>query len=35
MPLIMEDPSRVPDHLFCGPELPIDDSVRRRFFAEE
>ena len=35
MPLIMEDPSRVPDHLFCGPELPIDDSVRRRFFGEE
>jgi 2-polyprenyl-6-methoxyphenol hydroxylase-like FAD-dependent oxidoreductase len=35
MPLIMEDPSRVPDHLFCGPDLPIDDSVRRRFFAEE
>lgn len=35
MPLIMADPSRVPDHLFCGPELPIDDSVRRRFFAEE
>jgi 2-polyprenyl-6-methoxyphenol hydroxylase-like FAD-dependent oxidoreductase len=35
MPLIMEDPSRVPDHLFCGPELPIDDSVKRRFFGEE
>lgn len=35
MPLIMEDPSRVPDHLFCGPELPTDDSVRRRFFGEE
>ena len=35
MPLIIEDPSRVPDHLFCGPELSIDDSVRRRFFGEE
>jgi menaquinone-9 beta-reductase len=35
MPLIMEDPSRVPDHLFCGPDLPIDDSVRCRFFGEE
>ena len=35
MPLIMEDPSRVPDHLFCGPDLSIDDSVRRRFFGEE
>jgi 2-polyprenyl-6-methoxyphenol hydroxylase-like FAD-dependent oxidoreductase len=35
MPLIMEDPSRVPDHLFCGPDLPIDGSVRGRFFGEE
>ena len=34
LPLIAEDPTRVPDHLFCGPELPIDDSVRARFFGE-
>jgi len=35
MPLIMEDPTRVPDHFFCGPEMPLDESVRRRFFGEE
>ncbi|HLW71435.1 MAG TPA: NAD(P)/FAD-dependent oxidoreductase [Candidatus Binataceae bacterium] len=35
LPRIMEDPTRVPDHLFSGPELPIDDAVRRRFFGEE
>jgi 2-polyprenyl-6-methoxyphenol hydroxylase-like FAD-dependent oxidoreductase len=35
MPLIMEDHSRVPDHLFCGPDLPLNYSVRRRFFGEE
>ena len=34
-PLIMADPTRVPDHVFSGPELPIDESVRKRFFAEE
>jgi len=35
MPLIAQDETRVPDHLFSGPELPADDSVRRRFFGEE
>ena len=34
LPLIQEDPTRVPDHLLGGPELPIDDSVRARFFGE-
>jgi menaquinone-9 beta-reductase len=34
MPLIVEDPTRVPDHIISGPELPIDDSVRARFFGE-
>ena len=34
MPLIAEDPTRVPDYLFSGPDLPIDDSVRARFFGE-
>ena len=34
LPLIQEDPTRVPDHLMGGPELPIDDSVRARFFGE-
>ena len=34
MPLIMADPSRVPDHLFSGPDLPADEDVRKRFFGE-
>ena len=35
MPLLAEDGTRAPDHLFSGPELPLDDSVRRRFYGEE
>ena len=34
MPRIAEDLSRVPDHLFSGPDLPADDNVRDRFFGE-
>ena len=34
MPKIAEDLTRVPDHLFSGPELPLDDTVRSRFFGE-
>jgi 2-polyprenyl-6-methoxyphenol hydroxylase-like FAD-dependent oxidoreductase len=34
-PLIAADPTRVPDHGFSGPDIPVDDSVRRRFFGEE
>ncbi|MGA9186937.1 MAG: NAD(P)/FAD-dependent oxidoreductase [Candidatus Acidiferrales bacterium] len=34
MPLIAEDPTRVPDHIMSGPELPLDERVRARFFAE-
>jgi 2-polyprenyl-6-methoxyphenol hydroxylase-like FAD-dependent oxidoreductase len=34
MPLISEDPSRVPDHVISGPELPLDASVRARLFGE-
>jgi len=34
MPLIAEDPTRVPDHIFSGPDLPCDDRVRARFFGE-
>ena len=34
MPLIAQDPTRVPDHLNSGPDLPVDDSVRARFFGE-
>jgi 2-polyprenyl-6-methoxyphenol hydroxylase-like FAD-dependent oxidoreductase len=35
LPLLAQDPSRMPDHLFGGPDLPADESVRRRFFAED
>jgi len=34
MPLIAQDPTRVPDYLFSGPDLPMDDGVRARFFGE-
>jgi len=34
MPRIAEDASRVPDHLFSGPDLPIDEMVRARLFGE-
>ncbi len=35
LPLIAEDQTRVPDHLFSGPDLPADEAVRRRFFGED
>ena len=34
MPRIAEDLSRVPDHLFSGPDLSADDNVRDRLFGE-
>lgn len=34
MALIAQDPSRQPDSLFSGPDLPADEEVRKRFFAE-
>jgi 2-polyprenyl-6-methoxyphenol hydroxylase-like FAD-dependent oxidoreductase len=34
MPLIAQDPSRVPDCLNSGPDLPVNDAVRSRFFGE-
>jgi 2-polyprenyl-6-methoxyphenol hydroxylase-like FAD-dependent oxidoreductase len=34
MPKIAEDLSRVPDHLFSGPELAADETVRSRLFGE-
>lgn len=34
MPLIAEDPTRVPDHLNSGPDLPLDEKVRERLFGE-
>jgi 2-polyprenyl-6-methoxyphenol hydroxylase-like FAD-dependent oxidoreductase len=35
MPLIAQDPSRQPDTLFSGPDMPLNEEVRRRFFAED
>jgi hypothetical protein len=35
MPLIGIDPSRQPDALFAGPDLPVDEAVRKRFFGED
>jgi 2-polyprenyl-6-methoxyphenol hydroxylase-like FAD-dependent oxidoreductase len=35
LPLIAEDPARVPDVLFSGPEFPLDEHSRDRFFGEE
>jgi len=35
LPLIMTDPTRIPNHLNSGPELPFDDSIRSRLFGEE
>ena len=34
-PLFAQDRARVPDHLFCGPDLPIDAATKRRFWGEE
>ena len=34
MPLIAEDPTRVPDHILSGPDLPLNEKVRARFFGE-
>ena len=34
MPLIAKDPARVPDHILSGPELPLNEQVRARFFGE-
>lgn len=35
LPLIAEDPSRQPDAGFSGPDIPVNDAVRKRFFAED
>jgi hypothetical protein len=32
---ITADMTRVPDHLFSGPELPMDETVRARFFGDD
>jgi 2-polyprenyl-6-methoxyphenol hydroxylase-like FAD-dependent oxidoreductase len=35
LPLIVQDPSRQPDTLFSGPEVPVNEDVRKRFFGED
>lgn len=34
-PLIAQDPTRIPDHVASGPEVPADETIRKRFFGEE
>ena len=34
LPLIAQDPSRIPDMLFSGPDLPVAPDARSRFFGE-
>jgi 2-polyprenyl-6-methoxyphenol hydroxylase-like FAD-dependent oxidoreductase len=34
-PLIAQDPTRIPDAMFSGPDAPLDEAMRRRFFGEE
>ena len=35
LPLIAQDPTRVPDVLFSGPEFPLDAASQARFFGED
>jgi 2-polyprenyl-6-methoxyphenol hydroxylase-like FAD-dependent oxidoreductase len=35
MPLIAQDASRQPDALFVGPDLPMDEAAKRRFFGQD
>lgn len=35
MPLIAQDPTRPPDHLWSGPDLPLAPNARARFFGED
>ena len=34
-PLIAQEPERVPDGFVSGPEIPLGEAVRRRFFGED
>jgi 2-polyprenyl-6-methoxyphenol hydroxylase-like FAD-dependent oxidoreductase len=34
LPLIADDPTRVLDHIVAGPELPLDDAVKARFWGD-
>jgi 2-polyprenyl-6-methoxyphenol hydroxylase-like FAD-dependent oxidoreductase len=36
LPLLAQDPTRLPDHFNSGPDVsPVDETTRRRFFGEE
>jgi 2-polyprenyl-6-methoxyphenol hydroxylase-like FAD-dependent oxidoreductase len=35
IPLIAQDPTRPPDHLWSGPDLPLAPDARARFFGED
>lgn len=35
LPLIAGDPTRMLDHISSGPDLPLNETIRRRFFGEE
>jgi menaquinone-9 beta-reductase len=35
LPKIAEDPTHALDHLFSGPDLLLNESVKRRFFGED
>jgi len=35
LPMIAQDPTRVPDVLFSGPEFPLDATSHARFFGED
>ena len=35
LPLIAQDPTRVPDTLFSGPDFPLRPNARARFFGED
>jgi 2-polyprenyl-6-methoxyphenol hydroxylase-like FAD-dependent oxidoreductase len=34
LPLVAEDPTRMPDTIFSGPDVEVNDDTRRRMFAE-
>jgi hypothetical protein len=34
LPLLAQDPTRLPDYGFSGPDGELDDDVRKRFFGE-
>ncbi|MEZ4681303.1 MAG: hypothetical protein R2932_44520 [Caldilineaceae bacterium] len=35
LPLLAEDSTRALDHIFSGPDRPVDETTRRRYFGEE